>query len=253
MRSLVLAMLTIETYRTCRESILVYISCGRFMNWHFLIKGMVIGLAIAAPVGPIGVLCMQRSLTLGWLAGLVSGLGAASADAIYGAIAGFGLTAVAQLLTDQQMWLRLWGGMFLIYLGAKIFLTPVVVAAHPVGSVGGLLANYVSTFGLTLANPMTIISFGVVFAGLGAIEGARSFALVAGVFLGSTLWWFVLASGMHWLSHNCPKFDQDFLPWVNRGAGTIIVTLAVAVILSTFGYVDSPIAQLLDHFREVTL
>jgi len=136
------------------------------VNIIFLLRGFIIGLSIAAPVGPIGVLCIRRTLNTGRAAGLVSGLGAASADAIYGCIAGFGLTFVSNFVVRQQFWLHLIGGMFLCYLGVKTFLSkPTDRAAAAKGK--GLAGMYASTFFLTLTNPMTIISFAAVFAGLG--------------------------------------------------------------------------------------
>src|SRR5208283_3746709 len=129
-----------------------------------LIKGVIVGLSIAAPVGPIGLLCIRRSLAEGRASGLLSGLGAATADALYGSMAAFGLTAVSSLLIRERLWIGAAGGVFLCYLGARTFLSP--PAAHA-GSASrlGLVAAYFSTFALTLANPMTILSFIAVFAG----------------------------------------------------------------------------------------
>jgi threonine/homoserine/homoserine lactone efflux protein len=154
------------------------------MDLELLAKGLVIGLSIAAPVGPIGVLCIRRTLAEGMPSGFFSGLGAATADAFYGAVAGFGLTVVSGLLVSQQMWTRLLGGLFLVFLGVKTFLSePSERAASASGK--GLLAAYLSTLFLTLTNPMTILSFTVIFAGLGlgAMTGdyLSAAALVLGV------------------------------------------------------------------------
>jgi threonine/homoserine/homoserine lactone efflux protein len=161
-----------------------------------LLKGMAIGLAIAAPVGPIGLLCLRRSLEQGRAAGLATGLGAASADAIYGAIAAFGLTAISGALVAQQLWLNLGGGIFLVYLGVRTALsTPTDAAGTP--PVTGLLKAYSSTLLLTLTNPLTIMSFAAVYAGLGLNargSAAEAVAVVSGVFLGSALWWLLLSS-----------------------------------------------------------
>src|SRR5690554_447237 len=131
-----------------------------------LLQGLMIGFAIAAPVGPIGLLCIQRTLAYGQLTGLVTGLGAASADAIYGLVAGFGLTAISAFLVEQQLWLGLAGGLFLCYLGVRTILTPPAAQAAQIRA-GGRWAAYGSTFLLTLTNPMTIFSFMGIFAGLG--------------------------------------------------------------------------------------
>src|SRR5688572_27162990 len=145
------------------------------MDQSFFLRGVVIGCSIAAPVGPIGVLCIRRTLADGRRYGFASGLGAATADAVYGCVAGFGLTAVSDLLVSQQTWLRLIGGLFLCYLGAKSFFArPAASLAAPKG--GALAGAYVSTMLLTLTNPMTILSFAAVFAGLGLGGGAPDYA-----------------------------------------------------------------------------
>src|SRR5207249_1566110 len=152
----------------------------------FLAKGLAIGFCIAAPVGPIGVLCVRRSLADGMLIGLATGLGAATADAAYGAVAAFGLTAISDFLVGQKFWLSLIGGIFLCYLGARTFVTrPAEQPANAQGS--GLAGAYVPTMFLTLTNPMTILSFVAVFAGIG-FGTAKSYAnasiLVFGVLFG---------------------------------------------------------------------
>lgn len=186
------------------------------------LRGLLIGFSIAAPVGPIGVLCIRRTLTEGRLAGFLSGMGAASADMLYGAIAAFGLTVVQDLLLGQAVWLRLVGGIFLLYLGVRTFLSkPAERAAQT--SRGGLLGAYVSTFFLTVTNPLTILSFLAIFAGLrlGETNGdylSASF-MVLGVFLGSAAWWLALSTGVSFLRE---KFTPALLVWVNRLAGAII-------------------------------
>ena len=201
----------------------------------FLMKGILIGFSIAAPVGPIGVLCVRRTLAEGRATGFVSGLGAATADAIYGCIAGFGLTLVTRFLIDQQVWLRLFGGAFLCYLGVKTILSrPADQAATAKGS--GLAGAYGSTFLLTLTNPMTILSFAAVFAGLGLASAGGSYAsagiLVSGVFTGSALWWLLLSGGANLLRG---KFDARGLEWVNRISGVVITGFGVVALLSLVG------------------
>jgi threonine/homoserine/homoserine lactone efflux protein len=201
----------------------------------FLLRGILIGFSIAAPVGPIGVLCIRRTLAEGRATGFVSGLGAATADAIYGCIAGFGLTLVARFLMDQQVWLRLFGGAFLCYLGLKTVLSrPAKQAASAKGS--GLAGAYGSTFLLTLTNPMTILAFAAVFAGLGLASARGSYAsagiLVLGVFAGSALWWLMLSGGVSLLRS---KFDARRLEWVNRISGVIITGFGVVALLSLMG------------------
>jgi threonine/homoserine/homoserine lactone efflux protein len=162
-----------------------------------LLKGLGVGLAIAAPVGPIGVLCIRRTLADGRRHGLAAGLGAATADACYGMIAAFGLRAVTGVLLAAQWWLSLAGGLFLCYLGARTALARPAEASAGSNAAASLRGAYLSTLLLTLANPATILSFVAVFAGLGLVGGAgyeAATALVAGVFLGSALWWLLLSS-----------------------------------------------------------
>lgn len=199
-------------------------SCGRKVKViiAFFLRGLAIGFSIAAPVGPIGVLCIRRTLAEGRSSGLVSGLGAATADAIYGCIAGFGLTFISNFLVSQQGWLRLVGGLFLCYLGLKTFLAkPAEQAAADREK--GLAGAYVSTFLLTLTNPMTILSFAAIFAGLGLATPSGSYlsagSLVSGVFIGSALWWFILSGGVGVFRE---RFNPRGLHWINRVSGAII-------------------------------
>jgi len=205
------------------------------MDINFLLSGVIIGFSIAAPVGPIGVLCIRRTLAEGRASGLVSGLGAATADAIYGFIAGFGLTFVSNFFINQQVWLRLVGGGFLCYFGLRTFLSkPAEQAALIKGK--GLAGSYASTFFLTITNPMTIISFAAIFAGLGVGGASESYVsaavLVLGVFTGSTLWWFIL-SGITNVFRT--KFNSRKLRLVNRISGIIITGFGLIALLSLKG------------------
>jgi threonine/homoserine/homoserine lactone efflux protein len=199
----------------------------------FLLRGLAIGFSIAAPVGPIGVLCIRRTLAEGWAPGLVSGLGAATADAIYGCIAGFGLAFISNFLVSQQVWLRLIGGVFLCYLGIKTLLAKPAEQAS-LGSGNGLLGGYASTFLLTLTNPMTIISFAAIFAGLGLAGASGNYGsagiLVLGVFIGSALWWLILSSGVGIFR---ARINSQGLRWVNRISGVIILGFGLFALLGT--------------------
>jgi len=197
-----------------------------------MLRGLIIGFSIAAPVGPIGVLCIRRTLAEGRASGLVSGLGAATADATYGCIAGFGLTFISNFLVSQQVWLRLIGGVFLCYLGLKVLLAkPAEQAALAKGN--GLVGAYASTFFLTLTNPMTILSFAAIFAGLGLASTSGNYmtagVLVLGVFIGSALWWLILSGGV---SVFRAKFNPHGLQWVNRISGAIIMGFGLFALLS---------------------
>ncbi len=200
----------------------------------FWLKGLLIGFAIAAPVGPIGLLCIQRTLARGRWSGVLSGLGAASADAVYGCIAGFGLASLAGLLLAWQMELRLVGGLFLLYLGWRTWLTPPAAEQARVRPArAGLLGDYLSTLALTLTNPVTILAFLGIFAGLGLAGGAGDFvaagALVLGVFAGSLLWWLLLAGGVGLLRG---RFSPSILRWINLGSGLVIAGFGIWALLA---------------------
>jgi len=198
-------------------------------------QGLVLGLAIAAPVGPIGVLTIRRTLVGGLLAGLLSGLGAATADAFYGSVAALGLTAVSHFLVQQQLWLRLIGGLFLVYLGIKAMREKPMAesqAALPVETADHLRA-YTSTFFLTLSNPVTILSFTAVFAGFGL--GAQTtgswsgLQLVGGVFLGSALWWLTLCGVVTAVR---TRLSSAILRLINLASGLILAGFGLALLIS---------------------
>ncbi|MBF0229578.1 MAG: LysE family transporter [Desulfamplus sp.] len=205
------------------------------MDIPFLLRGIIIGFSIAAPVGPIGVLCIRRTLADGRAYGLISGLGAASADAIYGAVAGFGLTFISNFLVSQQMWLRLIGGIFLCYLGVKTLWAKPSEHSALVKNNKGLVGAYASTFFLTLTNPMTIISFAAIFAGLGLANREANYIsatiLISGVFIGSTAWWLILSIGVGLFRE---RFNRYGLHWVNRISGFIITTFGLFALVSAF-------------------
>ena len=201
------------------------------MALGFFLKGLLVGIVIATPVGPVGVLCIRRTIFHGRLAGFISGLGAASADAVFGIIAGFGLTFVSDLLLDYQGWLRLGGAGFLLYIGISAFLADPLKPARSQRDPEGLLADYASAFALTITNPITILAFVAIFASIGfngpeATLG-RALILVAGVGLGSLLCWAGLAVGAGIMRLS---FDRHHLVRINRGSGGILVFCGVALL-----------------------
>lgn len=198
-----------------------------------LLKGLFLGLLIAIPVGPIGVLCVQRTLTKGKLSGFISGMGAATADGFYGAVAAFGLMMVIHFLQDHQTTLHLVGGFFLLYTGIKtIYSKPQALKRHAESEIS-LLNDYLSTLFLTITNPTTIISFTALFAGVGiGISENNIFAstcLVVGVFLGSTLWWLPLCFGVAWMKKRIKNFSLGI---VNKLSGVVIALFALTILLS---------------------
>ncbi|MFO7167953.1 MAG: LysE family transporter [Chloroflexota bacterium] len=204
------------------------------MDIELLARGLLIGFSIAAPVGPIGLLCIRRTLADGQAAGLVSGLGAATADALYGAVAGFGLTFISGALISQQGWLRLAGGLFLLYLGIRTFVARPAQQAAEVRGGTSLAGAYATTLALTLTNPATILSFVGIFAGLGLASDARgdygsAALLVLGVFAGSALWWLLLSGGVSLLRS---RVDTRAMAWINRASGTIIAAFGVLALVA---------------------
>ncbi len=207
------------------------------MYLPILLKSLVIGFSIAAPVGPIGILCIRRTLADGRRAGFISGLGAATADAMYGAIAAFSLTYISIFLVNQSFWLRLGGGFFLVFLGVRTFLaSPTDAAINKSNDFDqrGSLSNYLSTFFLTISNPLTILSFTAIFAGLGAasVQTQDYFAaglMVLGIFSGSVFWWFLLT---YLASLFKNRITQSTMKWINRIAGLVIIIFGILALVS---------------------
>ncbi len=204
------------------------------MALNLWVKGFIIGFSIAAPVGPIGILCIRRTLLQGRLSGLISGLGAAFADAVYGSIAGFGLVVITGFLIDQQLWLRTIGGGFLLVLGLKTFISKPTQAAVIERS-NTLWGDFISTFTLTITNPMTILSFAAIFAGLGLGSVGDNYFLViifiVGVFSGSMSWWTVVSSVA---GRYRKKFNALSMLWINRVSGIIIFCFGLIAWFSLF-------------------
>lgn len=196
-------------------------------------KASVIGLLIAAPVGPIGLLCIQRTLSRGARIGVASGLGAASADAMYGAVGAAGLTAVIQLFTALAQPLAISGALFLAWMGIRLVQTPATGGPARASTGDSLFAAFGSTLLLTLANPMTILSFIAVFATLGGRQELTSGAMatmVIGVFFGSALWWLVLTGSVTLVRH---KLKQSTLTLIGRAAGLLLLGFASWQIYAT--------------------
>ena len=191
------------------------------------LKGLAFGFVLAATVGPMWMLCFRRTLASGALTGFVSGMGIAAADAIYGAVAAFGITAVSAALLAHRFWLGLLGGGFLVYLGIRA-LTAVPHALNGEAAQKlSLPAAFLSTLGLTLANPPTILAFAAIFAGLGLGTGAGyagAAMVVLGVFLGSASWWVILALGAARLR---ARLGTGVLRGLNIVSGIVILAFAL--------------------------
>ena len=191
------------------------------MDINFFIKGLVIGFAMAVPIGPIGIICVRKTLTEGRMHGMVIGLGAATADLLYGSVAAFGLTIISDTLQSQRVWIRLIGGALLIFLGIRTYRARHADPGLPFRQTGKL-RSYFTTIFLTFINPITIFAFIAVFSALGLGEGLGFFSasiLVSGVFLGSGLWFLILSSGVTLFRK---KLDLTGMKWVNKIAGVLI-------------------------------
>jgi len=179
---------------------------------------------IAVPVGPVGVMCVRRTIFEGKRAGFISGLGAATADALFGSIAAFGLTFVSDWLIGYHQWLRIAGGCYLIYVGGSALLAEPEARRSSEPDAEGLLREFLSTFALTLTNPITILAFLGIFSALGLTGDGATFAraavMVLGVWLGSLLWWLTLTFGLGSLFRS---FEARHLQWINRASGIILV------------------------------
>lgn len=193
------------------------------MNLDLLMKGCLIGFAIAMPVGPIGMLCIRNSLMYGMLCGIVSGLGAACADAFYGAIAGFGISAVSDFLQSHRIFMQILGGLFLCYLGIMIFRAKSCKTETTISSLSNYKA-FITTFLLTLTNPLTIVSFAAIYAGLGIGVKSNSttldsLILTGGVLLGSAAWWVILSAVTAYFKD---RIGDKASIWLNRTSGSLI-------------------------------
>ena len=207
------------------------------MDPTFFTRGLVIGFTVAMAVGPMSLLTMRRTIAHGRLYGLVSGLGIATADASYGAVAAFGLTAVTAVLVGARTALSVAGGVFLIWLGARTIVDRAVAtaAAAAAGSDRpGLPAAWLSIYGLTMTNPMTILSFAAIFAGFGLAGGSllEAALLTIGVFVGSSLWWIALTSVVGRLR---TRLTPAVLISINRASGVALLVFGVLAIAAAAG------------------
>lgn len=198
---------------------------------ELFLRSILLGLAVAAPVGPIGVLCIQRSLTGGFWTGFSGGIGTAAADAAYAALAAAGFTVLAEQAGAAGEWLRWTGAAFIAWLGWRTLVTPAAIRAADAPETAGPLRLFLVTFALTISNPTTILSFVALFAGLGLVENASPAAItavVAGVFIGSLLWWAILSGGVAAMRQ---RINDHWKRWINRTAGAVLIIFAVALVI----------------------
>jgi threonine/homoserine/homoserine lactone efflux protein len=197
----------------------------------FLLKGVLVGVVIAVPVGPVGILCIRRTILDGRLAGLFSGLGAATADSFFGIIAGFGLTVVSDWLFLYQDFLRIGAAAFLLYVGISSLMADPMARRRSDDDPEGLFGDFASTFVLTITNPVTILSFIAIFGAIGFTGEQATLThaaiLVAGVWCGSFVWWIGLIAATAVLPMT---FQRQHLVWINRGSGGILVFAGVMLL-----------------------
>lgn len=197
------------------------------------VKSLLLGLAIAAPLGPIGALCINRTLERGFATGVAGGLGTALADGIYAILAAIGFAAFSEFLADIDVPLHLIGGLFMLWLGWKSLQLgklsePITIPPK------GLLRTISSTFFLTIANPMTILSFAAIFAGLGmasTVNPMEEILVVSGVFSGSMLWWIILSGSIAFIRH---RLSETYVRFISQLSGGLLIGFGLWALLSVF-------------------
>jgi threonine/homoserine/homoserine lactone efflux protein len=203
------------------------------MDIMFLINGFIIGFTASIPLGPIGLICIQRTINGSLKNGFVSGLGASLADTFFAIVAAFGITAIHTFIEEQQLYLRIIGGSILVVLGLKFFLTNPTIQTRKQNKNGNLWTDFVSVFFLTLSNPLTVFVFGAVFAGFGIIPKDNTWfemlELVMGIFFGALCWWILLVNIVNFFRD---KFRLRRLWWLNKIVGAIITIFGFIALIS---------------------
>ena len=218
---------------------------------EFFFKGLMVGFLVAAPVGPVAIICIHRTIAHGRLAGYVCGLGATLADTVFGAIAALGLGFLATELIANQSWLRISGGILLVALGLKLALSKHLTrravaqereeerdggsketAALPSSQgIDDHIGNFASSFAVMITNPITLLSFAAIFAAIDIAEiGEKTlwaFSLVAGVFTGGALWWTILITVSSLFRH---RINEQGILWVSRGAGALVLIFGIVIL-----------------------
>ncbi|MDL2252065.1 LysE family transporter [Odoribacter sp. OttesenSCG-928-J03] len=203
----------------------------------YIFKGIAIGLMVSIPLGPMGVLIIQKTLHKGALSGFISGMGAACADLFYAIIAAFGLGFVINVIQTHELILQIIGGIFMLIVGLNIYFSNPLkqIKARRKTTKKGLLGDFLSLFFLTASNPIAIVVFMAVFAGTSVLGDEPTFVnevmLLAGVLLGGAAWWYTLSTVVNIFRK---KFKLRLLITINRISGLIITILGAAIILAAF-------------------
>ena len=211
------------------------------MTLKYIFDGMIIGFSASVPLGPIGVLCIQRTLNKGRLAGFISGLGAAFSDTLYAIIAGFSLSFIVSFIEQQLLYIQTFGAGILIFLGIRIFYSnPAKQLRKQKQGKGNLFQDFMSTFLITISNPLAIFLFLAFFASFGVVKVGDNYInhllLISGVMVGASLWWFMLTSIVNLFRS---KINLRRLWWLNKIAGATIVVLVV--IAFVYFLIDNPV------------
>lgn len=206
------------------------------MDALFIIKGIIIGLSVSAPVGPVAILCMQKTINKGVASGFAAGVGAAAADIVYAVIAGFSLTFISDFLIDNQLYIRIIGGVFLTILGFKIFMTnPAKQVWKQRHAKNAFFADFITSFAVTVSNPITILAFGAIFAGFNMVDKNSDFShilvLIVAVFTGALIWWLTVVGIVSLFKK---RIRLRNLLWINKITGIAIILFAVFVAVSAF-------------------
>lgn len=216
-----------------------------FEEVSVFLRGLVLGVVIAAPVGPVGLLCIRRTLQRGLFAGLATGLGAGFADAFFAALAAFGVTAAVETLTGYEKEIRIFGGLFLLIMAVHGLFKKIVIVRESDASVRGLIKAFASGFFITLTNPLTIIGILAVIATFaGHLTYWQAATLTGGIFCGSAAWWLFLSGGVFLIRHH---FTDKAITWVNRSTAVLLLVLAAWAIFTgvaaAMGFPMVPILQ----------
>tara|TARA_R110000868_G_scaffold8205_3_gene42476 strand:- start:69301 stop:69933 length:633 start_codon:yes stop_codon:yes gene_type:complete len=199
---------------------------------YLLLKAFLVGFIIAVPIGSVGILCINRALHHGFKPAFITGLGAAIGDTLFGALAAFGLTTVAQVITTEQIWIRVVGGLIIIYAGYKTF-NQKSLHRRPHMPHNRYTSNLLSSIAMTITNPITIFAFIAIFAAVGLGSQKLSYDttafIVLAIFTGSLTWWFSLSFGMSFLRG---KFTNNTLVWINKISAIILLLFGLVAIVA---------------------
>ena len=205
---------------------------------ELFIQGILIGLFVSIPMGPIGVLCLQRTLQQGRLSGFISGLGAATPDTVFASIAGLGLTMISDFFQDHQLYIMLVGAVLLIFLGLRMFFRNTIKQARSIKyKQSNLVTDFVSVFALTITNPITIVFYGFVFATFGMVQDniLSLGSILCGIFCGAISVWFLLSTLVNIFRK---YFRLRIIFYINKIAGIIIMIFGLFAIYSAFTPVE---------------